>query len=474
VGGLPLAADITIGRFAAADQDTRDSLLSNLSEPARHSEELLNYIFEDTFAGLRAQEPRSYRALLALSIFNRAAGATKQDLAAVLKISENTCATYLAPLLVRNLIHRDTRSNDRSNTHLTYYTMLAITHDRVRDILTQNPTEERRLRSRWIDYYLEYTSLYGGHDHVGDWADSYDYLEDEWPNLKDVFDYCTANDRFDDLAKFWLDGRVGDFADLYHHWSRRLDWLTWLIDNAENDSKRRAELAKAMSSKAWILILTGEVKEAQALLVRAWRLRHELSPAAQCVVVNHIIALRERQDKCDRALFWVRKHEAMVSQLPAPSSSPDLAGERAVEDERRLRHKINGDFFHGMILLRLKQTAEARAIFTVMRRMSQELGYLRARIYAENYLADIAIGEGGEENLATARVYLERALDIATRNNDLRRVACCLSSTAHLYETQGENNRARSRAAPARELFERLGMEAEAGEMAALLQRLDH
>lgn len=282
-----------------------------------------------------------------------------------------------------------------------------------------------------------------------------EFDEEEWENLSAVLDWCAAHDRYEDIRDLWFGAYLGGFTNLYGYWDDRLSWLEWLMQSAE----RRGEwhiVAQTLLDLSWTRILRGEGEQAESMLGQAWQLREHLPPERQTEIANDFAILAIRRGQYSAAFEWLDESEVILGKAKIP-------------DRERMRFWIPIPYYRGEAYYYTGDYEEAKVQFRRVAEESEAIGWRRAVIYAQNWLADIAIAEG---DLDTAERLLRTGLPVAERNKDRRRIAFYKRSFAHLEQKRGNIEAARRWAKQALEDFERLSMHPQIEEMQELMRLL--
>ena len=336
--------------------------------------------------------------------------------------------------------------------------MLPLTREYALAELAAHPEFEQAAQERWVAWYLDFAKAYGGYDWE-EWHVQYDRLEEEWTNLVAVFDWCAAQERYEVMKTFWVGGRYVDgFSNLYGHWEDRLTWLDWLIQAAE----RRGDWSvavEAMSEAAWTLILMGQreqLEKARKLLEQALLFYDQVVWNVQIGVDRCAARYHVRQRAYSEAHRWLDRAETLL-EASAPAGI------------ERTRQHIPNLYWRAVVYFEMGKYERAAPLFQQVLKLGQVIGWQRAVIYAQNWLADIAIVQG---NLEEAERLLHTGLPVAERNKDRRRIAFFQYSLARLEQGRGDWEAALHWARQALDGFERLGMQPEAEETQKLVQEL--
>src|SRR5205085_2199425 len=148
------------------------------------------------------------------------------------------------------------------------YTVLPLTREYVLSELATHVSFEQEARTRWVEWYLNFTQEFGGKDWK-DWHIRYDRIEEEWENLLTVFGWCATHEQYDTIQTFWQERHIVKFAHIYGYWDDRLLWLNWLIQAAEKRGDW-SHAVKAMVDLAFTLTLMGQLENADKHLQHAW------------------------------------------------------------------------------------------------------------------------------------------------------------------------------------------------------------
>lgn len=438
-GGIPAAIVYAIGQIAAGH--TVDAVLERIAQA--HGD-VARFCFEGAVAPLRGAP--EHHLLMAIAMF------PKRPL--------REAAMYVAGLDKDPLVADEAQARLRQLSLITYregrYSMLPLTREYALAELAAHPQFEREARERWVQWYRDFVDRYGGYEWQ-EWHLNYDKLEEEWDNILAVYEWCALNDRYEDIQFFQSYRGIHSFLSIYGHWDDILSWETWLIEAAERRGDWPA-VVESLHRQAWILALMGtptSIERAKTLLLRAMQLSAHATTSGRAAVARDWVVVCWREGKYEEALRWLDKFE---DELTAAGDDPDLP-----------REEVSALYWRGVILFALGDLDKARKVFEEVSARGQEIGWQRAVIYAQNWLADIAIHRG---QLDEAEHLLRTGLPVAERNKDKRRAAFYQRSFALLEHKRGNREAARRWAEAALDGFERLGMQPEAKEMEALLATL--
>jgi LuxR family glucitol operon transcriptional activator len=337
--------------------------------------------------------------------------------------------------------------------------MLPLTREYALAELAIHSEFEREARERWVTWYLNFTEQYGGEDWK-DWHIRYDRVEEEWENLLAVFTWCAAHEQYQAVRAFWKESRVCGFSAIYGYWDDRLFWLEWLGQAAERCGDWSAAV-EARRDQGYILTLLGRLKEADVLLGRAWNLQ-EYADAKDVKIQVELI-----QDMAQLRIYQGRSRDAhcLLDQAKTFLNTARL------DEQDYIRRCINDHYYRGLTYYEEQSYDQAETCFRAAVEWAQTTNWQRTIIYAQNYLANIAIVQGrpGE-----AESLLKIGLTESSRNKDKRFTAHYMHSFARLYKARGDIGEAHKWAIEALDGFERLGMQREVEEVKELLQTLGY
>lgn len=440
-GGVPAAIVYAIGQMAA-----EYSLERVIKQIASATGDVARFCFESSVRPLRGQ-PAHY-LLMAMAMFSKRPRHEAVIHVSGLESDPIAAEDGMAQLQRLSLVsQRESRCN-----------MLPLTREYALAELIAHPDFDREARERWVKWYMSFVKDHGGRD----WEEfhiQYDRLEEEWENLLVVFDWCADQERYDTLIEFWRGKEgVADFTNIYGYWNDRLVWLDWLIQKAE----RRGDwptVVEAISQKIWTLSMMSQschLEEADALAEIAWNLHDHADPRFQRRLTHNIGILRIRQGNYTNALRWLARCEA-------------LKNNKCHDKRENTRHQIADEYWRAVIHYRNKEYDRAEKIFQELIEFAKTIDWLRAVLYIQNWLADIAIVH---DELSKAEKLLQTGLPVTERNNDKRRIAFFKRSFAYLEQARKNLIEARRWGRQALDGFDRLGMHPEANEMRQLLEEL--
>ena len=437
--GIPAAIVYTIGQLASGY-----SLQDVLTRVTTATGDVARFCFESSVQPLKGQPV--YQLLVTLALFPKPV-----DREAIAQIAFEVpdpiiTASGLAQLQQLSLVRL---SQGR-------YSLLPLTREYALAELAMEPKFEQAMRSRWVNWYLRFSEAYGATDWK-EWHLEYTHLDWEWENLMAVWEWCAAKERYTDVLALW--GNIKGYAHVRGYWDIRLDWTDWLIQAAE----QRADwstLATVIYDRGWTLTSTGQpqcLEEASTLLQRAWELREYQSPSFQLELATSLVVLCIRTQKFDRAHDWLNKELSLL----------ESAG---LSERERQQQQVHILYYQAEICFRTGDYPQARSLYQQALELAIAVGWARATIAIQNWLADVAIELS---DLESAQQLLERGLPVAERNKDKRSIAFHKRSFAILSKLQGNLEQAQRWATEAGEDFESLKMIPEAREMHTLLQSFE-
>lgn len=132
---------------------------------------------------------------------------------------------------------------------------------------SSNADFEQEARTRWVDWYRDFTARYGCHD-------SYDSeysprkLDLELQNIKEVLLWCATKENYYLIREIW--DEIDPYVEDNQYWMFRFYWWEYL----ERESKKHAEIftyIEALSEKAvtWMKLGAEYCTEAKACLLEA-------------------------------------------------------------------------------------------------------------------------------------------------------------------------------------------------------------
>jgi len=437
IGGIPAALVYAVGRIAYGHSPKM--VLSGITQA---NGDVARFCFEGSVRPLSGKP--AHALLMAMATFPKSPLRAAVAHAAGLASDPFETDDGLAQLQRLSLI---SQQGER-------YRMLQLTHEYALAELTTHPEFEREARMRWIEWYLNFTKEYGGRDWK-EWHIPFDRIEEEWDNLLAVFDWCATHELYDEMRLFWQGGGVCQFAHVYGYWNDKLTWLNWLVRAAE----RRGDwstFVEAAKDNAYTLTFTGHLEEAEKLFTHAWEVHRHASPKVQVYLAQerglHCVLRKDYQE----ALYWFDQASMLLDAAQ-------------LNETEYLRAKANGMRYYGVLYYEQQNYDEAERCFQDVERQAQSIGWHRAIIYAQDYLANIATFRG---QFDTAEEMLREGLAISKRNKDKRRTASYKRSFARLYQALGNLELARHWAHQALEDYERIGVHHSAEEVSTLLRQL--
>ena len=443
-GGVPAALIYAIGQLAGGY-----SLTSVLAGLRAHDGDVARFTFEGSLAPLRGKP--AHHLLMALALF--AAPPVTQ---AIIHTAGLAAAPLEADAGLAQLQQRSLLTITAGRCHL-----LPLTHEYALAELGAHPDFEKEARARWVRWYQDFVSQYGEYP-WHEWHLQYDHLEQEWDNVMAVFGWCANTGKYAVAKDLWIKNKLDIFTQIYGYWDDCLTYCDFLLFGAEKRGDWQT-LVKIIAHKSWQLILMGtpsSLKIALKLLNQAWELRdYAASYHIQSEIAHDLAVLHIREQNYPQARHWLEQEETLLQQAPC-------------QDKRDfLVHWLPCIYWRGVVFYEQGDLDRARALFTEVVTLGEQHGWQRAVIYAQNWLADIAITEGDLEQAATL---LQAGLTVSERNKELRRTAFYYRSWARLEQARGDPAAAQAWAVKALDAFDRLGMYPEAEEMRAWGERMDY
>jgi len=437
IGGIPAALVYAVGQITYGH--SMEMVLNGITQA---SGDVARFCFEGSVRPLSRQP--AYSLLMAMAMFPKYPLRAAVAHSAGLTGDPLSTDDGLAQLQRLSLI-----SQQKGR-----YRMLPLTREYALAELAANPKFEQEARMRWVEWYLNFAKENGGRDWK-EWHIPFDRIEEEWENFLAVFDWCATHELYDEMRTFWQGGGVSQLAHVYGYWDDKLTWLTWLIQAAE----RRGDwptLVETAKDKAYTLTFIGNLEEADELFTRAWELHRHADPKVQVYLAQERSLHCIRQKKFSEALCWFDQAKTLL----------DAAHLSEVEHTRA---EINGLRYRGLVYYGQQNYGEAERCFQDVVQQAQPIGWHRAIIYAQDYLANVAIIQGQFDK---AEELLREGLTVSERNKDRRRTASYKRSFARLYQQLGNLERARYWARRALEDYERIGVGHSVEEVSTLLQQL--
>jgi tetratricopeptide (TPR) repeat protein len=442
-GGVPAALIYAVGQRAAGY-----SFKKILSPRSPLPKDIAHFCFDSSVEALTSE---ACHLLLALGIFKGAPTWDAWSKVAGVK-SENLAQQGISQLKLLSLI-----KEVEDQQHITRYRMLDLTREYVLHKLASEYMDfEELARLRWVDWYLKFSSKYGGMDRKG-WHVRYDYLQGELNNLRGVLKWCVSRQRYEQVRDIWW--QIDNFIDLYGYWQERLDWLTWLIDMSLPYADMVTHVM-AKSEKGWSLLLMQGVsahQEAEKVLAEAWNFRNQVEPSVQADIANHMAVLKTLEKNYSAAIEWLTLEENIVQAAK-------------LKGEKQVRHELQVAYYKAEVYYFLDELDQAQALFQMVFKRGKEVGWQRFANYAQNHLADIAIVRG---DLEFAEQLLQSGLDEARSNSEKRRIAHYQATYARLARQQGNMVQAQEWANKALEGFKVEGMAWDAEDMRSLLEQVE-
>jgi len=446
-GGLPVAIDYAIGQLAYGYS------LQEIQARITHSGcDIARFCFESSVHYLLRRP--TYWLLIAMALFPTTTLREALVAVAIPESDSHTAEDAIVQLQTLSLISQEKTSDGRSR-----YSMLSLTREYVLAELKAHPDFEQEARERWVNWYLSFSQAYSKED-AGAWLGQFEGLDEEWQNLQAVADWCIAEAHYDQVLQIWQNLRpytyvIGRRINRRRYWNAGLTWTNWLIQTASQRGDWNVA-TQSMFDCAWILVATGKPKpleEADILLEQAWDLRQYQDLKYQVNLARYIAVLRIKQQKYVEARTWLRQSEEILQQAE-------------LDARKRVEYLSQTRYYQGMNYLKSGEIDTSKSYFEEARNYARSLKLERLVQVIETSLADVAVQQG---DLDQAERLLIEGLRIAEANADQCRTAFIKQSFAGLAKARGNISEAQRYATEAFNIFERLGMTAEADEVQAFI-----
>lgn len=437
-GGNPKAIEMAVGYLKHGGL-ALDSLVNALHRVGREVSDIFDYIFSRAWE-IMSQDAR--HLLMAMPFFVESA--SKAALGAAAGVEGYYLDVAIGQLVEMSLLEVNDALEEAHRRYGVHPLTLAFAGAKLRE----SPEWERESRERWLQYFLEFAREYTGED-WDDWQ-KYEVARPELPNLLSVFHWAfdinptkLALDLFDEVENLlFIRGMWEEDAQI----SRKAISIAREMNN-------NGALCKWLRNLAWTLIWRDEFTEAFTLLTEAIDLAEEIGDLKNLQWALHGMGVwYYRQTNYQDADSTLQRSLALALQL---------------EEYRRI---LPTWYYLGCVAFAQRDFERAIGLLNQVKDRGHELNWARAHAYARNWLADIARIRG---NYAEARQLLEEGFPVAQNFKDQRRIAEFKCSFALLEETEGNLEIALTHAREAHDLFTRLGMRQEIGEMEGVIRRLE-
>ncbi|MEO0456469.1 MAG: NB-ARC domain-containing protein [Cyanobacteria bacterium P01_A01_bin.114] len=326
------------------------------------------------------------------------------------------------------------------------YTMHSLTREYARTELVKTPAFEREARNRWLEWYLEFLAVHGETDWY-DWHPA-SPVETEWANLREVVEWCRAEERYEEFIEFW--DYLKGYTQIYGHWNERLTWMEWLIAEAEKRIDWEI-MADAMYHHARTLGFFNQPeksKEAIILGQRIWEIADLDNKRLLVDVATLLSKLYVQLEQIDHAFSWIERAQTLLKNS-------------IKQEERYVYQMVDVPYCQAEAHLKAKNFDQAEQIFQHALEKAEAIGWRRAQAYIKGWIAAIAI----EQNeLDKARNLFETILPVAKQHNDQRCLAICYGYLTQLEQQQGNPEASQKWAILARNSSEMLNMKLKASQ----------
>ena len=341
-GGIPLAIIYVIGQVFSGY-----SLESVLKKLVCATGDVARFCFEESVQGIKNQPP--HKLLMSLAIFPEPPLRSAVAEVAGLTALPDAVNDGLALLQTLSLVTEKERR----------YSMLSLTREYALAELAAYPDFEREVRARWVKWYINFASEYGGEDWKN-WT-RYDNLQAEEENLLAVLDWCQDQDRYEDIRDLWQ--LLNHYANLFGYWDDCLERLQWLIEASERHGEW-SSWVKVIIYKSWLLIRMSSdesLSEADKILRQAWNLRESTDYCTRADLAESFVRLEIRRKNYPDAREWLKEEENFVNQAN-------------LEERQKIRFLIPISYHKAEILFWKKNMLKPIKYFKRLPQMPKKLG----------------------------------------------------------------------------------------------------
>ncbi len=429
--GIPLAIVYAVGQL---NYSSLSDATAKLNCPKN---EVIKYCLEGAITSLKGQ--LGYQILLVFGFFSQSVA--RETLAYIANSPDDlTTGEAIATLCRLSLVIPQSQR----------YHVLSVTRNYIIAELQQVFWFEQAARERWVDWYQKFACEQGSSDWK-EWNFN-EQLEKEWDNLQEVIEWCIRQNRYHDFLQFWK--YVKGYTHFAGYWSERLDWMRWLIREAE--SRQDWEIvAEAKFDRGRTLILLAQPQyweEAKGLFEQAWQLCQQYGLDFRSELALHLAVVWIEKRQFEKSEYWLEQARKILAQSGEISLKAELF------------------YYQGRIHFECKNYDQARQFYQEAIHYGEKKGWQRLIVYSQLWLAQIEIAQGNFEN---STKLLKQGLKIVENNKDLRPLAFCQQIFADLEQARGNYKQAQNWAIQAKQSFQNLGMSQESLKMEQLIQQLN-
>ncbi len=431
--GLPLPIKLSIARIASGE--TFDQVLRWLGDATGN---LPEYCVQGQIEIVRQRNSNAWKLLLACSLFDQDAGASREALGFIADVSLADRDEGLTVLQRLSLLNRT--ENDR-------FWMLPLVLGHAGSKLVEADFYQE-LTGCWLSWLLKFTQHYG--DNLNLHVERVSLVDVEYPNLLSAIRWCHENKQWEPLLQLakriwfylYLTGRFSELLEILEaavkaaqelgderreaHFLRRLGRLYWVqgqydkalveyLDKAEEKALRyndEEELGRIRHARSAVLSKQGHLKEAEQLAETILEIGERLDDLElKALAAYRLSEFESIRHHFDKALEWLDKGESWAREL---------------DWERQLAWNM--------------------------------------------YLRGATLIQKGD--ISAAEPFLVQSLDMAVSWNERRLIARNKYRLAQVYLNTGRLQLAFHAAKEARDLYERLGMVVKLNEVEEFLHKL--
>ena len=434
--GLPLALKLSVARMASGESfEAVTRWLGNAVG------DVPEYCVQGQAELVRQRDPNAWRLLLATSLFDRGAGATREALGNIVDLSVADCDGGLAQL--QRLFLANQTDNNR-------FWVLPIVQ---RYAGAQFAEGNESLIERWLTYYLNLLN-----EHERDRRGGLLTIQPEIDNVLNAIEWC------------WNSGRIQELIDFLH----RIDYYLWRLGRF-GDLIKYYELGVNVCGTAPAYLYSQAVFMSQLGNLR--ELQGDLDVARDLVTsAIEIFRVHNRKNSLAYSILELATIETIASNY---GKARELAGEglQIAEEMQSPQHIIRAHCRLAAVDLEEDRLDEAQSRLEKTRLYRESLAAAPASHLLEDYenwmssllyrlLGKVALRR---HNHTQAREYLALSLDIAQKIINPNVEARAWFTLAELEIATGNPNAARQAANAALSTFTKLGMKPEVRTAQALL-----